>query len=130
PEDVRNATLAKIGEGHPDLMVSVAAGSMMKAAPDVGASIIRGQAAITANKGYEPKGDGETAAFSQEFDKHLPASTFSLAARTDASGPYAVAQGMVKARYADLSAQSADTTGKLNPGRLTQSVNDVTGGIL
>src|SRR5439155_940093 len=29
PEDVRNATLAKIGGGRPDLMVSVAAGSMM-----------------------------------------------------------------------------------------------------
>jgi hypothetical protein len=134
PDQVRNATLAKIGSGHPDLMVSAAAGSMMRgenAAPDVAASIIRGQQAIKTNPEFLPSGKtGEGAAFTQEFNQRVPASTFSLAARTDASGPYAVAQGMVKARYADLSAQSADTTGKLNPGRLTQSVNDVTGGIL
>jgi hypothetical protein len=129
PEDVRNATLAKIGGGRPDLMVSVAAGSMMTAAPDVGASIIRGQAAIDMKKGYLPEGT-DAKALEQEFDKHIPASTFGLAARTDASGPYAVAQGLVKARYADLSAQSADTTGKLNTDRLGQAVNDVTGGIL
>ena len=34
PEEERNATLAKIGKDRPDLMVSVAAGSMMKAAPE------------------------------------------------------------------------------------------------
>ena len=130
PEDVRNATLAKIGSGRPDLMVSVAAGSMMKAAPDVGASIIRGQAAIAMDKGYLPEKGAESVAFDAKFNEHVPASTFSLAARTDASGPYAVAQGLVKARYADLSAQSSDTSGKLNSDRLTQSVNDVTGGIV
>jgi hypothetical protein len=43
---------------------------------------------------------------------------------------YGMAQGMVKARYADLSAQSADTTAKLDKNRLRQAVNDVTGGIL
>lgn len=130
PEDVRNATLSKIGSGRPDLMVSVAAGSMMNAAPDVASSIIRGQAAIAADKGYAPAKGAEATAFQTEFDKRLPASTFSLAARTDPSGPMAVAQGMVKARYADLSAQSADTSGKLNTDRLQQSVDDVTGGVL
>jgi hypothetical protein len=130
PEDVRNATLAKIGSNRPDLMVSVAAGSLMKGAPDVGAGIIRGQAAIAMDKGYIPSKGGEAVAFDQKFDEHIPASIFSLAARTDASGPYAVAQGMVKARYADLSSQSADTSGKLNADRLTQAVNDVTGVVL
>lgn len=129
PEDVRNATLAKIGKDRPELMVSVAAGSMMRTAPDVATSIIRGQQAIAIDKGYLPAG-AEAKAFDQKFDEHLPASTFSLAARTDASGPYAVAQGLVKARYADLSAQASDTTGKLNSDRLTQAVTDVTGGIL
>jgi hypothetical protein len=130
PEDIRNATLAKIGGGRPDLMVSVAAGSMMKGAPDIGSSIIRGQTAIAMDKGYVPAKGSEATAFDQKFDEHIPASTFGLAARTDVSGPYAVAQGMVKARYADLSAQSADTSGKLNADRLTQAVNDVTGGVL
>jgi hypothetical protein len=130
PEETRNATLAKIGAGKPELMVSVAAGSMMHTAPDVAGSIIRGQAAITMDKGYTPSKGSEATAFDQGFDKAVPASTFGLAARTDASGPYAVAQGMVKARYADLSAQSADTTGKFNSDRMTQAVNDVTGGVL
>jgi hypothetical protein len=130
PEDVRNATLAKIGSGRPDLMVSVAAGSMMKAAPDVAASIIRGQQAAKTNPEFMPKGSGEEAALATEMDRRLPVSTFSLAARTDASGPYAVAQGMIKARYADLSAQSADASGKLNTDRLQQATDDVTGGIL
>ena len=103
---------------------------MMRAAPDVASSIIRGQAAINAKLGYEPSAGNEATAFDQKFNEAIPASTFSLAARTDASGPYAVAQGMVKARYADLSAQAADTSGKLNPDRLTQAVNDVTGGVL
>lgn len=130
PEDVRNATLAKIGKDRPELMVSVAAASMMKSAPDVASSIIRGQQAIAIDKGYLPEKGSEAAAFDQKFNEHLPASTFSLAARTDPSGPYAVAQGLVKARYADLSAQSADTSGKLNPDRLSKAVDDVTGGIL
>lgn len=130
PDDVRNATLAKIGSRRPDLMVSVAAGSMMRQAPDVASSIMRGQQAIAIDKGYFPEKGPEYAAFEQGFDKAVPASTFSLAARTDPAGPYGVAQGMVKARYADLSAQAADTSGKLNPDRLTQAVDDVTGGVL
>jgi hypothetical protein len=130
PEDVRNATLAKIGKDRPELMVSVAAGSMMRTAPDVAASIIRGQQAIAIDKGYLPAKGSEATALDQKLNEHLPAATFSLPARTDASGPYAVAQGLVKARYADLSAQAADTTGKLNTDRLTQAVTDVTGGIL
>jgi hypothetical protein len=130
PEDVRNATLAKIGKDRPELMVSVAAGSMMRNAPDVAASIMRGQQAIAIDKGYLPTKGSEATAFDQKLGEHLPASTFGLAARTDPSGPYVVAQGLVKARYADLSAQSADTTGKLNPDRLSQAVTDVTGGIL
>lgn len=130
PEDVRNATLAKIGKDRPDLMVSVAAGSMMKEAPEVASSIIRGQAAIKMDNGYLPSKGAEATAFEQKFDEHVPASIFSLAARTDASGPYAVAQGMVRARYADLSAQAGDTKGKLDNDRLTRAVDDVTGGIL
>lgn len=128
PEDVRNATLAKIGAGRPDLMVSVAAGSMMKSAPDVASSIIQGQTAIKANLGYVPK-EGDTS-LKEGLDQHLPAAMFSRESRLDASGRYAVAHGLVTARYADLSRLSADTSGKFDPKRLDQAVNDVTGGIL
>lgn len=130
PEDVRNATLAKLGEKRPDFMVSAAAGGLMRDAPEVAQSILRGQAAIKADKGYWPNGPGEVAAVATEMDKQLPAATFSLAGRTDDRGPFAVAQGMVKARYADLSAQAGDAGGKFNSARLEQSVEDVTGGIL
>jgi len=101
---------------------------MMKTAPDVGASILRGQQTINTAKEFLPKGDGQTAAWAQDFDKLLPASIFSLGARTDATGSYAVAQGMVKARYADLSAQLGDNSGTFKKERLEQAVNDVTGG--
>lgn len=130
PEDVRNATLKKLGGNEPKAMVEAAAGSMMAVAPDIGASIFRGQNAIDVDKGYVPSKGAETTAFEEELTKRIPAGTFSLAARTDPAGPLAVAQGMVKARYADLSAQSADTSGKLNPDRLQKAVDDVTGGIL
>jgi hypothetical protein len=129
PEDVRNATLAKIGAKRPDFMVSAAAGSLMRQAPDVAQSIFRGQEAIKADKGYLPTGT-DAKSFVDKMDEHLPAAAFSLAGRTTDNGPFQVARGMVKARYADLSAQAADTTGKVNEDRVKQAVDDVTGGIL
>jgi muramidase (phage lysozyme) len=130
PPDVYSATLAKIGADDTDSMVTSAAGSMMRAAQPIAVSILRGQQTIKTNKEFLPKGVGETAAWEQHFDERLPASIFSLGARTDAIGSYPVAQGMVKARYADLSAQLSDTSGKLNPDRLRTAIDDVTGGIL
>jgi hypothetical protein len=130
PEDIRNATLKKLGGNEPKSMVEAAAGSLMAADPTVAASIFRGQNAIDIDKGYVPTKGSEAAAFDEGIGKAMPAGTFSLAARTDPAGPYAVATGMIKARYADLSAQSNDTTGKLNSDRLQKAVNDVTGGVL
>lgn len=131
PEDVRNATLAHIGKDRPDLMVAVAAGSLMRQAPEIAQSILRGQEAVKADKGYLPTAAGKvTEDFSQELDKRLPAAAFSLEGRTTDNGAYEVARGMIKARYADLSAQVGDTTGKVNNERLQQATDDVTGGIL
>jgi hypothetical protein len=130
PEDVRNATLAKIGEKRPDMAVSAAAGGLMSQDPDVAQSILRGQEAIKADKGYWPTGAGEVATVGPVLDKALPAAAFSLAGRTQDNGPFEVARGMIKARYADLSAQTSDASGKLNEPRLQQAVQDVTGGVL
>jgi hypothetical protein len=130
PEEVRNATLKKLAGNEPKAMVDAAAGSMMATDPAVAASIFRGQNAIAVDKGYLPAKGTEAVAFDEEFGKRLPVSTFSLASRTDPAGPLAVAQGMVKARYADLSAQSSDTSGKLDTARLQKAVDDVTGGVL
>lgn len=129
PEEVRNATLAKLGAKGPDAMVKASAGSMFHDAPDVALSILRGQEAIKTDKGYTPEGP-EGKSYTEALNKALPVSTFTLAGRTDDTGPLAAAQGMVKARYADLSAQSNDASGKFNEPRLKTAVDDVTGGIL
>jgi hypothetical protein len=132
PEDVRGATLAKLAGGEPAAMTEAAAGSMMSSAPQIAASIFRGQAAMKTDKAYVPTSGTEGEAFKEKLDTALPVAAFSFqgGGRTDPSGPFAVSQNMVKARYADLSAQSGDTSGKLNQNRLQQSVDDVTGGIL
>lgn len=131
PDDVRNATLGKLAEkGGPDMQVAVGAGSMLASAPDVATSILRGQLALRTDKAYWPTGTGEAQAVQDSFNRALPPQTFGMAGRTDPQGPYAAAQGMVKARYADLSAAAGDVSGKLSPDRLTQAVNDVTGGVL
>jgi hypothetical protein len=130
PPNVFSATLAKIGADDTDSMVTAAAGSMMKEAQPIAASILRGQQTIKTSKEFLPKGESQNTDWAEKFDQQLPATTFTLEGRTDPMGPYAVAQGMVKARYADLSAQLSDTSGKLNPERLTKAIDDVTGGML
>lgn len=128
PEGVRNATLAKIGS-EPGLMTSAAASTLMREAPDVAQSILRGQQALKADPRYSPEKEGKTD-FAEELDKRMPAAAFSLAGRTDPLGPFATARNMVMARYADLSAQTGDSSGKLNNDRLQKAVDDVTGGVL
>lgn len=131
PEDVRNATLSKLAkEGGPDMAVSAAAATLLPSDPNVAQSILRGQMALKTDKAFWPKGQGEEQAVTEAMNKSLPPNVFGLAARTDPQGPYATTQGMVKARYADLSAQASDVSGTLNKDRLTQAVNDVTGGVL
>lgn len=126
PEPVRNATLAQIAkEGK---SVDAFAGGMQSDAPDVAQSIFRGQQAIKTDDRYDPS--KKTDDFNQEFDKRLPPTTFTLAARTDDNGAYAVMKGAVKARYADLAAQSGDVSGKINNDRLQTAIDDVTGGVL
>jgi len=129
PPDVRGATLKKLGGNDPATMAQVAAGSLMGTAPDVAQSIFRGQAAMKADPKWGPEAaEGGKAAFSTDLDKNLPATAFPLQARTDPTGPYTTMTAMVKARYADLSAQAADT--KYSPDRVAQAAQDVTGGVL
>jgi hypothetical protein len=129
PPDVQGATLKKLGGNDPKDMAQVAAGSLMRTAPDVAQSIFRGQAAMKADPKWGPEAaEGGKAAFSVDLDKNLPATAFPLQARTDPTGPYATMTAMVKARYADLSAQAGDT--KYSPDRVAKAVTDVTGGVL
>jgi hypothetical protein len=137
PQDVRDATLAKIGEKRPDFMVSAAAGGLMKEAPDVAQSILRGQEALGVKEGNGPNARSAYAVQSAQDwndqlkkDTVLPATAFSLQARSNPSGGYEVARDMIRARYADISAQKGDTSGKIDADRVKQAADDVTGGIL
>jgi hypothetical protein len=137
PQDVRDATLSKIGEKRPDFMVSAAAGNLMKEAPDVAQSILRGQEALGVKEGNGTNARSAYAVqsaqdWNDELNKTtvLPSTAFSLAARSDPSGGYAVARDMIRARYADISAQKGDTSGKIDADRVKQAADDVTGGIL
>jgi hypothetical protein len=134
PDDkVRNATFAKLGEGGPKAMVQAFAGALHAQDPVVAASIIRGQDAMKVDERNNPlrEGAGARDTFNDAIDKMLPEATFSLAGRTDPSGPYATMRSATIARYADLTAQ--DPTAKkdhLDNARMQQAVTDVTGGIL
>ena len=129
PEDVRGATLRKLGGNEPAAMAEAAAGSMMANAPDISMSIFRGQTAMKADPRYDPeKENGTKATYLSDLDRALPASVFTLQDRTDPAGAYATTATMIKARYADLSAQAGQTT--YDSARLQQAATDVTGGIL
>jgi hypothetical protein len=131
PEDVRGATLRKLGGNSPREIAEAAAGSLMATAPDIAASIFRGNAAIKTDKRYDPEdeGTGSKQTYYADLDKAMPASVFTLQDRTDPNGAYAAMVNMVKARYADLGAQSPSGT-TYSSDRLRQAVTDVTGGIL
>jgi hypothetical protein len=137
PQEVRDATLSKIGEKRPDFMVSAAAGGLMREAPDVAQSILRGQEALGVKEGNGTNARSAYAVQSAQDwndqlkkDTVLPATAFSLQARSNPSGGYEVARDMIRARYADLSAQKGDTSGKIDADRVKQAADDVTGGIL
>jgi len=129
PEDVRGATLRKIGGNEPASMAEAAAGSLMGRDPAIAMSIFRGQAAMKADKRYDPTTENEgKRTYFADLDKALPATTFTFQDRTDPAGAYATMGTMVRARYADLSAQAGDSN--YSADRLKQAVTDVTGGIL
>lgn len=129
PDGVRDATLKKIAGNDPNSTAEAGAGSLIARDPDMASSIFRGFSAMKADPRFEPaKADGGKDAYQGDIDKALPSTTFSLAGRTNPSGDYATMTAMVKARYADLAAQSGDM--KYSADRLSKAVTDVTGGVL
>lgn len=129
-EKVRNATFGKLAEGGPKAATQAYAGALYGQAPDVAASILRGQHAMEVDDRNNPAKEGEgKERFNGEMDKALPQGAFSLAGRTDPSGPYATMRAAAIARYADLTAQEGGKK-DFSSTRLQAAVNDVTGGIL
>jgi soluble lytic murein transglycosylase-like protein len=124
PRDVLGATLRKLGGNEPAEMAQAAAGSLMAKAPLISASIFRGQAALAADDRLKPEIQDKYSYF-DNLDKALPSSIFPP---EDHASNYATMQTMIRARYADLSAQKGVT--KFEPDLLKQAVTDVTGGVL
>ncbi len=128
-ERIRNATFGKLAQKDGKAATMAFAGALYGQAPDTAASILRGQHAMEVDERNNPLKEGEgKQAFGDALDKSLPQGAFSLAARTDPTGPYATMRAATVARYADLTAQSGDH--KFSQDRLDQASKDVTGGIL
>lgn len=131
PENVRHATLAKLGEKDPKAMVEVYAGSLYAQDPNVAESILRGQTAIKADVRNDPRHeDAKRMVFDAALDTVLPEGAFSVAGRTSANGAYATIKSAAIARYADLTAQDPNSKHDFSESRLQQAVTDVTGGVL
>jgi muramidase (phage lysozyme) len=127
----RAATLAKIaGNGGANGMVEAFAGGMFGMDPAVGESIIRGQGALKLKDAYNPMKDGNKENSSAAIDKYFPAGAFTLAARTDPQGAYAVMRGAIVARVADIAATDPNFDGKFTDAMFERAANDVTGGVV
>ncbi len=126
----RSATLQKLGAKGVDGMVEVYAGAMTGVDPAMGESIIRGQSAMKAKSAFDPLKEGNKDNTGAALDKYLPASTFSLAARTDPQGSYATIRGAALARAADLAATDPNFKGEFPDAMIQRAVNDVTGGVV
>jgi len=126
----RAATLQKLGSKGVDGMVEAYAGAMTGVDPAIGESIIRGQSALKLKDAYNPMKDGNKDETTAAIDKYMPAGAFTLAARTDPQGAYAVMRGAVVARVADLAATNPNFDGKFGDAIFQRAVNDVTGGIV
>jgi len=126
PEDVRSATLAKLGSKDPTAAVEVFAGSLLNQAPEVAASILTGLSAT--DERFVPSKGQNKVAYLAAKDTALPVAAFNLAARTSPTGAFAVLSQAMDAT--SLSAQAGDTSGVPNRERLKQAADDVTGGIL
>lgn len=124
----RSATMAMLGSKGADSMVEAYAGAMTALDPAIGESIIRGQAAMKAKETYNP--DKSKSDVDGAMDKYLPASAFSLAARTDPQGAYATVRGAIMARAADLAATDPSFKGDFTDSMIQRAVTDVTGGIV
>jgi hypothetical protein len=121
PETFKS-TMADLAS-KPDTRALATAGAIYAENPEVAQSIIRGRTLLTANPNFAPKkSDSNTA----DVDQILPPTAFG-------AGLEGARQQILEAataRYADLSSMAGDTSAELNSTRMTQAVNDVTGGAL
>ncbi len=120
--DTFKATMADLAQ-KADTNALATAGALYAENPDVAQSVIRGRALLTQNPNFAPK---KTDANNESIDQILPPTSFGAGLE---GGRQQLLEA-AKARYADLSNFAGDTSGELNTTRMTQAINDVTGGAL
>ncbi len=120
--DTFKATMADLA-GKSDTNALATAGALYSENPEVAQSVIRGRALLQENPNFGPK---KSDANNQDIDSILPPTSFGAGLE---GGRQQLIEA-AKARYADLSNFSGDTSGELNSTRMTQAINDVTGGAL
>lgn len=121
PETYR-ATLANLYSDGQSRAVA-AAGALVPDNPAVAEGVLRGQQLLKENPLLAPK---KTDANTASIDEILPSTGFAPALE----GARQSLLDAATARYADLSNQSADTSGELNEERMQQAVSEVTGGLV
>lgn len=109
--------------GNSDSRKMAAAGALYQKNPQAAEGVLRGQALLKENALLAPR---NTDSNKENIDEILPSNSFG-------SGLEAARQSILEAataRYADLSNIAGDTSGELNSERMTQAVNEVSGGML
>lgn len=119
PEPALKATLAQLGSDSATRSLAVAS-AVARDAPETAKNVLVGQALLKENPKLAPR-EAESAT---AYWKALPGSDFPVPAVRDA------VMSASAAVYAKYSADANDVSGKLNQDRLTQAINDVTGGVL
>jgi hypothetical protein len=99
------------------------AGALYRDNPEVAEGILRGRQLLRENSKLAPRDDEDNRA---DIDAILPPTVFAPAME----GPRQQLLEAATARYADLSHLAGDTSGDLNDTRMTQAINEVTGGML
>lgn len=121
PQTYRATMTALAGDANS--RTSASAGALYQYNPQVAEGVLRGQALLKENPNYAPKKTDDNQA---SIDDILPPQAFG-------SGLEASRQMLLdsaRARYADLSNTAGDTSGEFNRERMTQAVNEVTGGMI
>ncbi len=109
--------------GDANSRVAASAGALYQVNPQVAEGVLRGQALLKENPLYAPK---ETNDNKKKIDDILPPQAFG----TGLEGSRQMLLESARARYADLSSVSGDTSGSFKEDRMTQAVNEVTGGLV
>lgn len=120
--DTYKATLGKLyasGQGR----AAATAGALAPYNPAAAEGILRGQLLLKENPLLAPKNTDDNRL---QVDDMLPPGA--MAPGYEASRQFLI--DSATARYADLSQQAADTSGELNPDRMQQAIDEVTGGVL